>query len=110
MNQVSKKDNLVMLERVIPSGKVDLYNSLELHYKDIPDGKVVLQAYPLESRKYYGKNPQVHMLHVRIQLLLSVCICWLLVYICVLLLYNGMHVSYNCMDCMWLHVCSHCRM
>ena len=59
LNPLSRQDISVLLQKVIPSGKMEVYNSMEMEYEHIPDGKVALLAYPLESRKYYGGNPQV---------------------------------------------------
>jgi hypothetical protein len=62
LNPVSKQDNMAMLDQVVVKGKVAMYNSLVMDYDDVPDGEVVMLAYPLPKRKYFGNNPQVHVL------------------------------------------------
>jgi hypothetical protein len=64
LNPISKHDTLALLDRVIPTGKVDVYNSLVMDYEEVPDGEVVILAYPLKERPYFGNNPQVGALQM----------------------------------------------
>lgn len=62
VNALTHDGTLRLLRRVVAKERLAVYHSLEMRHEDIPDGAVVLRAYPHGlPQTYFGKHPQVRI-------------------------------------------------
>jgi hypothetical protein len=51
-----------LLDACIVKNRVVPFLSLEMRHPNVPDGAIVLRAYPFgKKHKFFGKNPQVNV-------------------------------------------------
>jgi hypothetical protein len=57
---MSNVEMTALLDCCIDKGRIKPFLSLELHHPDVPDGAIVIKAYPFgKTHTFFGKNPQV---------------------------------------------------
>ena len=63
MNRMSNVDMTALLDACIVKHRIRPFMSLELHHPNVPDGAIVIRAYPFgKKHTFFGNNPQVNVL------------------------------------------------